>query len=452
MSSPTSVFFLGSHPALSAAELAAYADRSGCRARWDLSRLPVILLGEGDFLAPTDMQRALGGTTMIGTLRATLDHWPTPEDILREVPEVAELRQGKRLIGLSALALNPNGTRGPGLSSPGDASRVAGRASSDRTRQIRELAMSLKRTIGMKGTRVVFPGAKRSDLSTAQLFHNRLPRDGTALFFLVAPKRVDLVTVDAIQDIEAYARRDRGRPHADPGTGMLPPKVAQMLINLSLGPPASATRPSSSRSEATAGRPGGTIYDPFCGVGTIPMEALLMGLTVAASDASPKQVERTRENLGWLSRVFQDSGLMAQNSKVFVHDIAKALPPVDRGSIDAIATEGWLGPPLRHSPSPKEINRIAAEVLGLLLALLQHALPLLRPGGCLVLTVPAFRVGKRLLHFPIEDIRVRGWARESLVSDAWMSHPLFREAARGTLLYGRPDAIVLREIVRFRKV
>jgi hypothetical protein len=69
----------------------------------------------------------------------------------------------------------------------------------------------------------------------------------------------------------------------------------------------------------------------------------------------------------------------------------------------------------------------------------------------LVVTSPAFRVKKRLLHFPLDALKVRGFVREPLVPSDWQ-HPLFREAhGRGTLLYGRPDAIVLRELVRFRR-
>ncbi len=417
-----SVFFLGSHPALSAAELAAFAQRTEWGVRWDLSRLPVALLGEGHPRPRVEMQRHLGGTTMIGSLRATLPRFPTPEDLLDAVAEITQPRQGKRLVGLSALVCFGGAERsmknGELKSTPLAAS-------------VRSLAMSLKRALGLKGTRVVFPAARRPDLSTAQLLHNKLPREGTAIFLLAREDNVDVVTIDTIQDIEAYARRDRGRPYADPGRGMLPPKVAQILLNLSLVPR------------------GGTVYDPFCGVGTIPMEALLMGLPVVASDASPTQVGRTRENISWLlSRSLHAVDLKHQ---VFAQDIRKGIPALPPQSVDAIVTEGWLGPARTTPPPPREADEIFSRSGALVQQLLSSMKAVVRDQARTVIALPAFRVGKRVLHFPLERVRLAGWKREPLVAAEWQAHPLFRESHRGTLLYGRPDAIVLREIVRFRR-
>lgn len=456
------VFFLGSHPALSAAELAACAERLRASVAWDLSRLPVALLVIGELPSSAEMQSLLGGTTMIGTLRATFDRLPNPAEILHVVPEVSVARQGKRIIGLSALPCpaEPEGRSGacpasakamaglPASVIPLRPAGSAGREATARVRpdgvlelapQIRALAMELKRSIGMKGTRVVFPPASRPDLSTAQLLHNKLPAHGTAIFFLVGSARVDLVTIEAIQDIEAYARRDRGRPHADPGRGMLPPKVAQILLNLSLVPP------------------GGTVWDPFCGVGTIPMEGLLQGLKVIASDRLPTQAQRTEENLTWLAQHVADHRVPAISSsksapyRVFAHDMARGPFPLPPNSVDVIVTEGWLGPPRTSPPQPSETAATFATVSKILARLLSLGKAVLRPGGRVIIAVPAFRVKRRLVPFPLKTLKTGGFRLESLIQSGWQ-HEIFRESARGTLLYSRPDAIVLREIVRFRKV
>lgn len=417
------VFFLGSHPALSAAELFAAGERFGWDATWDPSRLPVALSSDGILPSPADMQPLLGGTTMIGTLRATFPRFPEPDDVLEAIPELQQEHKGKRLIGVSALALHPSGASGVGL--------PHSRSQSDSlVDNVRGFAMELKRAVGRKGTRVVFPPSRRSDLSTAQLLHNGLPHGGVALMFLVAPDRVDLVTIDAIQDIENYARRDRGRPYADPGRGMVPPKVAQMLINLSRVPA------------------GGILCDPFCGVGTIPMEAVLLGLNVIASDISPTQVERTKENLSWLAEVFPSAKTSTQ---VFVHNMTKGVLPLKANLVHAIVTEGWLGPARNSSPLALETKKIFSKVSELLRNAFERTRAVIHSGGSFVVTVPAFRVKKRLFRFPLEQLSAAGWKQESLVPDGWRDHAIFRDAAQGTLLYGRPDAIVLREIVRFRK-
>ncbi|TSC63779.1 MAG: hypothetical protein G01um1014106_392 [Parcubacteria group bacterium Gr01-1014_106] len=454
------VFFLGSHPAISTVEVVAAGERLGWQATWDTSRLPVVLIGEGAFPSPAKIQPLLGGTMMIGTLRATFPAFPQPEDVLEVIPELQEERSGKRLIGVSAFPYTSLASSG-GVSAQTTSSEFTvlrktvnsdtgtyGRISAD----VRAFSMALKRAVGRKGTRVVFPAARRSDLSTAQLLHNGLPKDGTALVFLVAPERVDLVTVDTIQDIENYARRDRGRPYADPGRGMLPPKVAQMLINMSRVPP------------------DGTLYDPFCGVGTIPMEAALMGLNVIASDISPTQVERTQQNLHWLATAYSerfppsvsDESAIIHDStgahagvpyrgkaQVFVHDMTKGAPSLKANIVHAVVTEGWLGPARSASPLPHEAEKVFSDVSELLHSTFERVRPVVRSGGSFVVTVPAFRVKKRLFRFPLEQLSSPGWKQESLVPSAWRDHTIFRDAAQGTLLYGRPDAIVLREVVRF---
>jgi tRNA G10 N-methylase Trm11 len=61
----------------------------------------------------------------------------------------------------------------------------------------------------------------------------------------------------ACQDIDAYTKRDTSKSR-DMVVGMMPPKLAQIMINL-----------------ATEGRKE-IIYDPFCGLGTILIEAANM--------------------------------------------------------------------------------------------------------------------------------------------------------------------------------
>jgi tRNA G10 N-methylase Trm11 len=59
--------------------------------------------------------------------------------------------------------------------------------------------------------------------------------------------------------------------------GMLPPKLARMMINLTKNNTA--------------------IYDPFCGLGTVLIEALHMGrIHILASDISEAMVSATEKN------------------------------------------------------------------------------------------------------------------------------------------------------------
>ena len=110
-------------------------------------------------------------------------------------------------------------------------------------------------------------------------------------------------------------------------SGMLPPKVAQMLINLS---------------GLTTNH---LLLDPFCGSGTILAEAARMGFEhLAGSDISTQAVADTRENIYWLIRT---SHLPAPVINLQISDVRKVTEKFSANSVDGIVTEPYLGPPLR---------------------------------------------------------------------------------------------------------
>src|SRR6185503_16098722 len=97
-----------------------------------------------------------------------------------------------------------------------------------------------------------------------------------------------------VQDIEAYGARDQARPARDARVGMLPPKLAQIILNLSAGP----LRPAAPQLERLR------ILDPFCGTGVILQEALLMGYSVLGTDIEPRMADYSKRNLRWLYEKF----------------------------------------------------------------------------------------------------------------------------------------------------
>ena len=87
------------------------------------------------------------------------------------------------------------------------------------------------------------------------------------------------------QDIDAYTRRDTEKIR-DMDVGMLPPKLAQIMIHL-------ACERENAHSHKIS-----SLYDPFVGLGTIPIEALNMGLTrVIGSDQARTMAETTEKNI-----------------------------------------------------------------------------------------------------------------------------------------------------------
>ena len=88
----------------------------------------------------------------------------------------------------------------------------------------------------------------------------------------------------AVQPFEEFGARDYARPSRDDLSGMLPPKLAKIMINLAQA------------------KENSLILDTFCGSGTILQEALIMGyLNLIGFDSSPKAIKDSQANLEWLA-------------------------------------------------------------------------------------------------------------------------------------------------------
>lgn len=411
-----SIFLLGSHPALSAAEIQAVCDRLEIRVQADMPLLPSALVMESE--EPIDipsMMAELGGTPIAGRhLAHLLDQ--SPETLGEAVQPLFDMAAARiRTLAMSALPVN---------------------ASSQALRDLRSLGIALKRHLNRRGLRILFP-AKGTLVSSAQLFHARIPSEGIGILLHDAQGARDIYTLTAVQDISRYAEVDRGRPEVDPGSGMLPPKLAQMLLNFARVPA------------------GVGVYDPFSGTGTIPLVALLHGHPTVASDVSPRHVERTHTNLSWARKTFDVPSTLP--SATLTHDIVRHNLTKIPIPIGAVITEGWLGKGRTHAPSPRDAEETITRAVEMLGAMLHHVEAILPPNGAVVTTLPSFKIGKRILRATdVADIFTKSahplvpssFRMEPLVPKTW-DHELFRGSRDGTLLYGRPDAIVLREIIRF---
>lgn len=413
-------FFLGSHPALSAAEIHDYFKRSNITANFDLNFLPKYLLVKSvDKLHCGAIIDALGGTPMVAELIAEIDEL-SPEAIIEKTGLGNRFAQNQKpIFSISYETL---------VSSLPD-SRTA--------HEIRTLGIQIKKLLNKKGCRVVVPQIG-TVLSSAQLFNSGVPHKAVGIHIVeIGSGRFLVMAIKAVQNIEFYTRRDRDRPESDPGKGMLPVKLAQMFVNFSQAVP------------------GAKIYDPFCGVGTIVSEAMLQGFDVLATDISLRQVDRTKINTDWLKKTFPNLIDPRKSVTVMAQDIEKPLRDIEDNSIDAIATEGWLGPAVNHELSAFEIENVFVRTQQLLNALLTNVNGALKSGASVVMALPAFRVDKRVVRAPFmqEELRKflpKGYTVESLVPEGWLN-PVFRDASQGMMLYGRPDAVVLRDIVRIRK-
>jgi len=110
-------------------------------------------------------------------------------------------------------------------------------------------------------------------VKTATTLHEKLIERGCELMILTGDTGYTLAQTLWVQDIDAYTRRDINRERSM-SVGMMPPKLAQIMINL-----------------ATRGERDLQIWDAFCGLGTTLIEAYAMGYkNLLGSDISEEMV------------------------------------------------------------------------------------------------------------------------------------------------------------------
>lgn len=214
----------------------------------------------------------------------------------------------------------------------------------------------------------------------------------------------------AVQDFEEWNQRDYGRPFADPKSGMLPPKVARMAVNI-------------------AGR-GGTLLDPFCGMGTILGEGLLAGWQVIGSDQSEEVVEKARRNLEWLAGW---NPVKKQGSTLKQCDATHVSEYLLKESVDAIVTEPYLGP---TTVPVGNVKNIIKGLEKLYIGCLRGWHGVLKPGGNVVIALPEYAVSRKTFFVKnvIDRCEILGYT-----------------VSLGPLQYSRPQAIVKRKFYVLKK-
>jgi len=197
------------------------------------------------------------------------------------------------------------------------------------------------------------------NLSSVQAWHEKLLKEnGLELHLFQSSENSEnpkwyLSKTLAIQNFEAYSHRDYDRPARSAANGMFPPKLAQILINLAIA------NQNQAPSELT-------IYDPFCGSGTVMQEAWLMNYPAQGSDISEQMVKDSKENLTWLKK--DDQFTAGRNSepenltKVFHADATHLTSSELPTPPFAIVTETWLGPVLTKPLTDLERPKVQREV------------------------------------------------------------------------------------------
>ncbi|MBN2585247.1 N-6 DNA methylase [Patescibacteria group bacterium] len=269
-------------------------------------------------------------------------------------------------------------------------------------------------------------------LSSVQVERNRLIDTGAEIALIRNGPDFYLGKTLTVQDYRSYSQRDWDKPSPDAKSGMLPPKLAQMMINL--------TRDKKTKA----------VYDPFCGSGIVLQEAMMLGLKIYGSDISSEAVENTINNLEWLSKLKKISAGKI-NLRIKEADATKNDWKILDTSATVIVAEPYLGPPLRMTPFAPQAQTILKELSQLYLGFfknLKRNFPHVQKVG-MVFPVIRSRDGLKYLNI-LDEVAATGYTRKVILppevtkKDAGVS-------PRGGFLYSRPDQLVLREIFVFER-
>ncbi|MDD5749991.1 MAG: methyltransferase domain-containing protein [Patescibacteria group bacterium] len=288
--------------------------------------------------------------------------------------------------------------------------------SSQDYKQLDALAKEIKKELKTRGLKARYVSSQKSALSSVIVKKNNLL--GQELLIIKEKDGYLLGLTEAVQDFAAYSLRDYKRPDRDQVSGMLPPKLAQIMINL-----------------ASQGKKDKTILDPFCGSGTILQEALLLGFDkIYGTDISAKAVADSQANILWLAKQ-QNISAKVVIKKADVSDLASIF---DEQSIDLIVSEPFMGDArfIKHQDKIAPLEKIKSELQNLYLSAFEQFGKIIKNQGKVVFIFPLFAIKEKNINtLDILTISALGW--RCLESD---------------LLYSRPEQKVKRQITIWQKI
>jgi tRNA G10 N-methylase Trm11 len=202
-------------------------------------------------------------------------------------------------------------------------------------------------------------------LSPVEVLKKRLVESKAEILFCIGKKQTLVATTTAVHNPFEFQKRDVGKPKQRK-IFAISPRLARIMVNLAL---------------CTAGK---LLLDPFCGVGTILLEALLSRAKVVGVDVNPWCVQAARENLEWLAREYA----LKEAEYTILQGDARELAGKIEAEVDCIVTEPDLGPALRHVATTPYAARIIGKLEPLYYGFLREAYGVLKRDGRLVLVTP----------------------------------------------------------------
>ncbi|MFC1640753.1 TRM11 family SAM-dependent methyltransferase [Patescibacteria group bacterium] len=294
------------------------------------------------------------------------------------------------------------------------------------SQELVKVGISAKKLLRKDGARVRYVNTERDkiELSAGSVIKNKLFSKGNEFVVVARGGQLHLGITTSIQDVDDYARRDEERPCRDPKLGMLPVKIARIMINLS-----------GADQEQK-------LLDPFCGLGTILQEGLSKGLKVYGSDIQEAVIRKAEKNLKWFAESFDPPSSSYYLKKANAIEVNSAW----KNGIDTIVTEGFLGRSFRISPTDAEVSKEFTRLEKIYIPFLKSArLGLMKPNARIVIAWPYYPKNNENQYAPwLDTVRDLGYNQLDIL-ESYRNIPGYN-MSRKSFLYARKKAFVGREI------
>ena len=383
---------LGAHPDLSIAEIGVITKTTPS---WKDGQLAIF---DDVELELNPLQFRLGGTQKLGVVIGTVT--------------VTEQKSLASFLANDLMTLHPEGKLNFGLSVYG--------ANQSRLDQVRtatkNLGLETKSRLKEAGRGARYVISREATLSAVVVVSNHLLSKGAEYVLIVRDNDIVIGRTVAVQNVDDWANRDFNRPRRNAKQGMLPPKLARIMVNL-----------------VGLDGAGKTLLDPFCGSGTVLMEAGLIGFSkTIAGDINEVAISDTEANQDWLK---------AQNFKTaelrtYIGQAKDVGNHIGARSVDAVVTETYLGRPRKGLETPADINEAVEYLETLYTESFQALKEVLRPGGVVVVAAPVHFINDKPHFVPVNEIMTKlGFTPDPILGDK--------------LVYHHADQYVGRQILRF---
>lgn len=390
-------FILGKNNALAIAELNSVVSLKNS----ELLAPDFLVADLEEEINPNTLINSLGGAIKIGLIRNIIPQQQANKELIPSLIEMATKKQ----------SMSDPGKFNFGFSGYGD----------DYFNK-KDIGIKIKNNFNAKKVSSRFVISHEKTLSSVVITQNKLLKRGIEIVGIKKEQQIFIGETLAVQPFKDLSRRDFGRPARDDMSGMLPPKLAMMMINLA-GLKNSET----------------VILDPFCGSGTVVNESALLGYkNIFASDISKKAVDDTYTNFSWLKELYELENI---HLKLNLRNVLALSKFIKADSVDCLVTEPYLGPQrgrIDFALVIKELEDLYSKSFG-------EFNKIMKKGGRVVMIWPNFYGQK-----PISP-NYNGFVIKDLLPEELKKSSLLKKSSRGNLVYSRPGQKVFREIMVLEK-